>query len=149
MCQHLSDTGVSTGVGTVSTGVGIDMSDIRTCPSGFKRWISGYPDIRISGYPDIRISGHVRISTRTWTYMDTGHACWDQTQHKHAGGWTIPPAHPAHYSALCLSSMRLSEASTSILPVLGGVCLLEVVQDGEIGVFQRAHYVLEQHPSAQ
>ena len=36
-----------------------------------------------------------------------------------------------------------------ILPVLGGVLPLAVVQDGELGILERAHDVLEQHPSAQ
>ena len=48
-----------------------------------------------------------------------------------------------------LSILSISEASAGILPVLGGVSLLVVVQDGELVVFERAHDVLEQHPSAQ
>ena len=69
----------------------------------------------------------------------TVQACWTTSSH---------PTQPLLILSLIISERLLSEARASILPVLGGVCLLEVVQDGEIGLFQRAHYVLEQHPSA-
>jgi hypothetical protein len=111
MCQHLSDTGVSTGVGTVSTGVGIDMSGyIRTCPSGFKRWISGYPDIRISGYLDM--SGYPREHGHIWTqdmHAGTKHSTSMLVAgpfHQHTQHTTQPSA-----SAAC-ASLKPARASS-------------------------------------
>ena len=72
-CANSCQTrGVSTGVGTVSTGVGMDMSGyIRTCPSGFKRCldirISSQLDIRISRYPDMSGYPGGMDTVQTWT----------------------------------------------------------------------------------
>ena len=85
-------------------------------------------------------------------YVRTWHARSKHTAHARWVYYTITPntiANPPSTS-LCLSKiLSVSEASAGIHPVLGGVLPLIVVQDGKLVVLERAHDVLEQHPSAQ
>jgi hypothetical protein len=84
---------------------------------------------------DIQAAGLYTHAAQFTNEGGTRH-CIQNTNHLQPSQLTHPP------------HVRLSEASAGILPVLGGVGLLVVVQDGELDVFERAHNVLEKHPRA-